>query len=78
MDVAIEVVVFQHEVPAIETVFAPVREDVARFPPTVFAGLGEEERAAAAIDAGDLRVRLEHHLSMPEPINRLGVVSLSR
>jgi hypothetical protein len=66
-NVAIEVVVFQHEVPSIETVFAPVGEDVTCFPPTVFARLGEQECAAAAIDAGDLRVRLEHQLSMPDP-----------
>ena len=58
------VVVFQHEIPAIEAVFATVGNDVPIEPDAVFARRGEQETPSATIDAGDLGVGFQHRPSM--------------
>ena len=46
-------IVGQHQVPAVEAVFAAVGDVVARQPHAVFARLGEQVTSPATIDADD-------------------------
>lgn len=54
MLIALRIVVGEDEVPAIAAVLAPVGDDVAGLPDAVLGGMGQEEAAAAAVDADDL------------------------
>ena len=58
--VALDLVVIEHEVPAVEAVLASVGDDVAREPDAVLARRREQERSTAAVDAGDLRIGFQH------------------
>jgi hypothetical protein len=53
-------VVGEDEVPAVEAVLAPVRDEVAGQPHPVLARRGEQEGAPATVDAGDLLLGLQH------------------
>jgi len=58
------VVVGQHEVPAVAAVFAAVGDDVARQPLAVLTRLGQQVAAAAAVDADDRGLWLQHTRSL--------------
>ena len=55
----------QDEVPAVAAVLAAVGDDLARLPHAVLARLGEQVAAAAAVDADDDRLGLQHPRSVP-------------
>jgi hypothetical protein len=57
------VVVGEDEVPPIETVDAPVGDDIAGFPPPVLTRRGQQVAASTAVDARDLRVGLKLQMS---------------
>ena len=59
------VVVFEHEVPTVETVLAAVRDHVAFEPHTVLTGRCQQKATATTVDAGDLGSGFEHASSMP-------------
>jgi hypothetical protein len=60
------VIVGEDEIPPVETVDAPVGDDIAGFPPPVLTRRGQQVAASTAVDARDLRVGLEHPLSLPD------------
>jgi hypothetical protein len=49
------IVLGEHEIPSIEAVLAPVGDDLTLLPEPVLGFGGEEEAAAATVDAHDLR-----------------------
>lgn len=61
----VEILVLQHEVPAVVAVLAAVRDDVADLPQVVLGRRREQETSAAAVDARDLWRRSRHPLSLP-------------
>lgn len=60
------VIVGQYEIPPVETVDAPVGDDIAGFPPAVLTRRGQQVAPSTAVDARDLRVGLEHPISLPD------------